>query len=318
MEMLKMRHIETRQNTETRATSNGKFSLAVLIACITLVAITSPAIAEEPYSVAWISQLGTSGSDYSYAVAVDSNGNAYISGKTDGSLDGNSAGLTDAFLAKYDSSGASVWIRQLGTSTHDVSESVAVDSAGNTYISGWTWGSLDGNNAGLTDAFLAKYDSSGTWQWTRQLGTASNDYSKSVAIDSNDNVYISGHTEGSLDGNSAGSADAFLAKYNSSGVWQWTRQLGTSEWDASRSVAVDSNGNAYISGYTEGSLDGNNVGLDDAFLAKYDSSGVWLWTRQLGTEWDDKSYSVAVDSADNAYISGLTNGSLDGNNVGFQ
>ncbi len=251
MEILKMRHIETRQNTETRATSNGKFSLAVLITCITMVAISSPAVAEEPYSVEWIKQIGTWGSDWGHSVAVGSNGNAYISGTTYGSLDGNNAGSFDAFLTEYDSSGVLVWTRQLGTSAEDVSNSVAVDSNGNVYISGETEGSLDGNSAGDAgdmDAFLAKYDSSGVWQWTRQLGTSSNDYSKSVAVDSNGNAYISGKTEGDLDGNNAGSYDAFLAKYDSSGVWQWTRQLGTSATDYSRAVAVDSNGNAYISG----------------------------------------------------------------------
>ena len=84
------------------------------------------------------------------------------------------------------------------------------------YITGYTYGSLDTNatNAGEVDAFLAKYDSSGNKQWTRQLGTNTSDYANGVAIDSNNNVYISGYPSGSLDTNAtAGGVDAFLVKY---------------------------------------------------------------------------------------------------------
>ena len=104
------------------------------------------------------------------------------------------------------------WTRQLGTSSGDISYSVAIDGSGNAYISGYTGGDLGGTNAGLHDAFLAKYDSAGSLLWTRQLGTSSGDYG-SVAIDGSGNVYISGGTGGSLGGPNAGSDDVFLAKY---------------------------------------------------------------------------------------------------------
>src|SRR5690606_33152621 len=97
-----------------------------------------------------------------YALAVDSAGSAYISGWTGGGLAGSSVGGEDAFLAKYDSSGALLWTRQLGTSADDRSYGVAVDSAGAVYMSGTTYGALGGPSAGRSDAFLAKYDSAGT------------------------------------------------------------------------------------------------------------------------------------------------------------
>jgi hypothetical protein len=84
-------------------------------------------------------------------------GNAYISGWTYGSLGGPNAGIVDAFLAKYDSSGALLWTRQVGTTSFDSGQSVAVDGLGNAYISGETWGSLGGPNAGSSDAFLVKF-----------------------------------------------------------------------------------------------------------------------------------------------------------------
>jgi hypothetical protein len=104
------------------------------------------------------------------------------------------------------------WTRQLGTSSEDRSRGVSVDGLGNVYISGSTEGSLNGPNAGSDDAFVSKYDAAGTLEWTRQLGTSSEDYSTGVSADGLGNVYISGETYGSLDGTSAGSYDAFVSK----------------------------------------------------------------------------------------------------------
>ncbi len=84
------------------------------------------------------------------------------------------------------------------------------------YVTGYTLGDLDGTNAGLYDAFLAKYDSTGTWQWTKLLGTTGADWANGVALDGSGNIYVTGPTIGDLDGNTnAGSGDAFLAKYDS-------------------------------------------------------------------------------------------------------
>ena len=169
-------------------------------------------------------------------------------------------------LARGESPYPIAWTRQLGTSSDDGSRSVAVDVAGNAFISGWTLGDLGGTNAGGYDAFLAKYDSDGNWLWSRQLGTSSDDESRSVAVDGAGNAFISGFTEGDLGGTNDGNYDAFLAKYDSDGNQQWSSQLGTSNNDSSYSVAVDGAGHAFISGYTNGSLGGTNAGSYDAFL----------------------------------------------------
>jgi hypothetical protein len=268
----------------------------------------------EPYILDWTRQLGSTTTDYAYSLAIDSNNNVYITGYTEGSLDGTNAGSDDAFLAKYDSTGTRLWTRHLGSTSEDVANGVAIDSNDNVYITGHTYGSLDGNtNAGQDDAFLAKYDSTGTRLWTRQLGSTSYDGARGLAIDSNNNVYITGDTESSLDGTNAGWEDAFLAKYDSTGTIVWTRQLGSTSEDIAYSLAIDSNNNVYITGHTEGSLDGTNAGSDDAFLAKYDSTGTRLWTRQLGVTSNDRARGVAIDSNNNVYITGSTRGSLDGN-----
>jgi len=166
-------------------------------------------------------QLATN--DYANGVATDSSGNVYVTGDTYGGLDGNTnAGYNDLFVVKYNSSGTKQWTKQLGTSSTDLANGVATDSSGNVYVTGYTYGGLDGNtNAGEYDLFVVKYNSSGTKQWTKQLGTYGHELAYGVATDSSGNVYVAGYTYGGLDGNtSAGNRDLFVVKYNSDGVKQ--------------------------------------------------------------------------------------------------
>ncbi|MCP4129533.1 MAG: hypothetical protein GY754_00830, partial [bacterium] len=239
----------------------------------------------------WTRQMGTTENDYACGVSVDSAGNIYITGDTEGGLDGNThAGDDDIFLVKYNSLGVKQWTRQMGTTEGDYARGVSVDSFDNIYITGFTYGGLDGNtHEGGSDIFLVKYNSLGEKQWTRQMGTTTTDRAMGVSVDSFDNIYITGFTSGGLDGNThEGGSDIFLVKYNSLGEKQWTRQMGTTESDYVYGVSVDSTGNIYITGCTEGGLDGNtNDGGWDIFLVKYNSLGVKQWTRQMGTTEND-------------------------------
>ena len=123
---------------------------------------------------------------------------------------------------------------------------------------------------------MEKVNESGTKQWTKQLGTSSDDRGNSVTTDSSGNIFVTGSTRGGLDGNiHSGNDDIFLVKYNSSGTKQWTKQLGTSSGDYGNDVTTDSSGNIYVTGYTNGGLDGNtNSGSYDIFIVKYNSSGI--------------------------------------------
>ena len=168
------------------------------------------------------------------------------------------------------------WTKQLGTSSDDLGNSVTTDSSGNIYVTGTTKGGLDGNtNSGESDIFLIKYNSSGTKQWTKQLGTSSIDLGIGVTTDSSGNIYLTGFTKGGLDGNnSSGESDIILLKFDSSGTKQWTKQLGTPSYESGSGVTTDSSGNIYVTGTTLGGIDGNtNFGEKDIFLIKYNSSG---------------------------------------------
>jgi len=204
-----------------------------------------------------------------------------VTGHTYGGLDGNtSAGSSDLFVVKYYDNGTKQWSKKLWTNSNDSAYGVATDSSGNVYVTGYTQGVLDSNtSAGGFDIFVVKYYDNGTKQWTKMLGTSSLDVGKGIVTDTSGNVYVTGDTERGLDGNtsagSIGSYDAFLVKYNSSGIKQWTKQLRTSSDELANGVATDSSGNVYVTGFTRGGLDGNSsAGSYDLFVVKYDSDGV--------------------------------------------
>src|SRR5947199_4914911 len=190
-----------------------------------------------------------------------------------------------------------LWTRQFGTTGSDIANSAAVDRAGNIYIAGSTTGAFTGQNLlGNGGTFLRKYDSGGNELWTRQFGQ-SYDAASSVAVDNSGNVYLAGQTLGTDLGQTAfGGVDAFLRKCDSGGNELWTRQFGTSSFDAAYSVAVDNNGNIFVAGRS---------GNDDAFLCKYDADGNQNWLQRFGGLLVDIAYSVSVDGAGNAYVAGL-------------
>ena len=269
----------------------------------------------------WTKTVVTEFSQTANGIAIDSDNYVYVTGHEIVSWSSN----VDTILIKFDSDGTIIWTRKMRTIADEriFSVNVAIDSINNIYITGYTNKTLDGNtHLGANDIFVIKYNSSGNVQWTDTLGSVNNDVGNAVAIDSNDNIYITGYTTGELDGITQ---DGFLTKYNSSGVKQWTKTLGTSvsydedaPWnsgsDISNAVAIDSNDNIYITGYTRGELDGNTlIGEGDIFLVKYDSSGSKQWTSTWGSAKFEQGFGVAIDSNDNIYITGSAyGGDIDG------
>jgi len=264
----------------------------------------------------WLRQLGTSGADLARGAAPDGVGGVFVSGVTEGSLGGPSAGLNDAWLARYDAAGTRVWIRQFGSAGQDWAEAVAPDGAGGVFVSGYTGGSLGGTNAGLNDIWLARFDGAGNQTWIRQLGSNGEDWTEAVAPDGAGGVYVSGVTYGSLGGANAGQNDAWLARYGSAGDVLWIRQFGSNSADLARGAAADGAGGVYVCGVTYGSVGGPNAGSDDAWLVRYDDAGDQTWARQFGSTGGDLAYDAAPDGTGGVYVSGYTNGSLGGPNAG--
>jgi hypothetical protein len=266
----------------------------------------------------WTSQFGTADAESGRKVAADSLGNVFVAGNRVHHIPALNYYDWDGYVRMFDAAGNQQWTEYFGSSSQsDHLYAMSADGLGNVYVSGHTTGTLGDISAGGYDAFLRKYDSTGTHLWTRQFGNNLGQTSTAVAADGLGAVYIGGGTAGSLGGPSAGGVDAFIAKYNNAGTLQWSQQIGTSAYDDCWGVATDSLGNVYISGATEGNLGGTSSGLRDAYIAKYSASGELLWTQQWGSSSDEGDVHLAIDSLGFVYATGLTWGDLDGTSLGL-
>lgn len=260
----------------------------------------------------WKRQLGTPGLDIAWGTAVDGDSNVYVAGWTSGALGGPfQGGDSDAWVAKYSSAGALLWLRQWGTPDSERAVTVSADDSGNVFVAGST---ANPTSADGGDAWIAKYSAAGRLLWNRRLDTAVFDSALGVAAvnDGSGSVYVAGETLGSLAGPHRGDFDAWVAKYGATGALLWKRQLGTAWTDAAHAVAADANGNVYLSGSTAGALGGPSQGFNDAWLAKYGRNGKLRWKRQLGSADDDNALGIATDGEGHVYLGGTTMGSLGG------
>jgi hypothetical protein len=232
----------------------------------------------------WIKQLGVgSATTTTYGVAASTTGGAYVVGRTSGNLDGQTkAGTSDAYVVNYNSAGTKVGTALLGAAgSITTGTSIALESAsGAVFIAGGTTAALgSGTQSGSQDMFVARYSAGLGPTWVKQQGgsVSATTPATSLAVDSALNTYVGGSTDTGLDGNTkTGTKDFFLAKYNSSGTKQFTKQLGL----AVSTVAVlglfyDGNNSVFGAGYTDGGLDGwPQTGNQDMILLKYNSLGV--------------------------------------------
>jgi hypothetical protein len=294
--------------------------------------------------------IGGSGFDTGRGIAVDSAGNAYVTGYTDsteasfpvtvGPSLGYNGGVYDAFVAKVNPDGtALVYAGYIGGSREDQGLGIAVDGAGNAYVTGFTTsteatfpvtvGPYLTHNGGFWDAFVAKVNPAGTaLVYAGYIGGNREDIGLGIAVDSAGNAYVTGYTDSTEasfpvtvgpDLTHNGFFDAFVAKVNPAGTaFVYAGYIGGSGLDIGTGIAVDSAGNAYVTGYT-GSTEATfpvlggpdltfNGGIVDAFVAKVNSAGTALvYAGYIGGNGWDQGLGIAVDSAGNAYVAGYTN-----------
>jgi len=275
----------------------------------------------------WTKIIGSDGDDIGNSIAIDNNGNAYVTGFTTGSILGPSYGGYDLFVAAFTPTGTLMRNYQYGTTGDESGEAIALVTAAtgsvSVYVTGSTYGDFGGVNAGLTDLFVMKLDPEvmSTPVWVRQTGTPFEDQVKAITTDGAGAVYVAGLTYGGLDGNTnadttGATSDVFILKYDANGQKQGTAvQLGSSNSDGANAIAVDANGAIIVAGFTSGAI-GNNVsaGNDDIFVAKYDpATPAWAWIKQTGTTGYEQASGIAVDPQGNVIMTGDTTGGLDGN-----
>ncbi len=288
--------------------------------------------------------LGGSSTDLGYGIAVDSAGNAYVTGYTFSAdfptvnpLQPINDGNYDTFVTKINSAGSAlVYSTFLGGSGGEQGWGIAVDGAGNAYVTGLTTSTDFPTTPGAFqticgdallcdygDAFVAKIDSAGSaLVYSSYLGGSVGDAGYGIAVDGAGNAYVTGATNSfdfptmnPLQPTYGGYGDAFVTKINATGsALVYSTFLGGSRPDAGRSIAVDSAGNAYVAGATYSSnfptmnpLQPANGGAPDAFVSKLNASGSALvYSTYLGGSDYEVGIGIAVDGAGNAYVTGPT------------
>jgi len=279
----------------------------------------------------WAKGAGGVNDEMGVSVATDAYGNAFVAGYfkspslTLGSFTLTRTGSCNVFLAKYDAMGNVIWATSAPGTDYDIPYAVATDTSGNVVVAGLfsspviTFGSISLTNAGIQDAFVAKYDAAGNVMWAKRAGGADWDNARALALDGSGNVYLAGSfrspsiTFGSftLTNTAAGNYDAFLVKYDAGGNVLWANAAAGPGNNLPMSLSTDPAGNVFIAGsftgsfMTFGSLTVSTHGLDDLFIAEYDASGNVLWAKSAGGTLEDNCYSVATDGEGNAYITGM-------------
>jgi uncharacterized protein (TIGR03437 family) len=290
--------------------------------------------------------LGGNGDDRAGGIAVDSFGNAYVTGTTGSTnfptaspLQATYGGGGDAFVAKLNAAGSAlVYSTYLGGYGSDQGFGIAVDSFGNAYVTGITSGNFPtaspfqaSHGGGGPETFVAKLNAAGSaLVYSTYLGGSGEDYGDGIAVDSSGNAYVTGWTNstnfptanalqaafGGVSSTGYPYGDAFVSKLNQAGsALVYSTYLGGSGGDEGHSIAVDSAGSAYVTGWTNSTNFPTASPLQptyrgswsNAFVAKLNAAGSALvYSTYLGGDGNDTGFGIAVDSSGNAYVTGQT------------
>jgi hypothetical protein len=299
--------------------------------------------------------LGGGGLDQGFAIALDGQGSAYVTGFTLSSgttgfptqdpFQASSGGSTDVFVSKLNPAGSAfVYSTYLGGGSPDSPgfKGLAVDTQGSAYVTGATQSSgaspfptqdpIQANNAGGQDAFVTKLNPAGSaLVYSTYLGGGAVEGGAGMAVDGQGSAYLTGFTSSSgasgfptqspLQGSNAGGQDAFVTKLNSAGsALVYSTYLGGGAADSGSAIAVDGQGSAYLTGFTDSSgasgfptqspLQGSKAGGSDAFATKLNAAGSALvYSTYLGGGGTDSGFDIKVDGHGSAYLTGFTDSS---------
>jgi len=272
----------------------------------------------------WLASFTGQSFEEGRAIHSDDTGNIY----SVGTFRGNSQlglrvlrakGTQDLYISKFDTNGNILWAQSASSVGFTEANDVTTDTAYNVYAIGsfegtGTFGQTSLTVKGGSDVVITKIDKNGVWQWAKAFGGKDNDTGISIAIDAQDNLYVAGTFRGSMTLGqttltATGDADIFLASLDSKGQWRWATSFGGTLDERVTQIALDSQGNIYVSGQFLGLIKVNNAsfgskGMTDAFLAKFDNTGTYVWLQTIGGKLSDKGRSVVVDSKDNVYMAG--------------
>ena len=285
----------------------------------------------------WAHKFGSSLPDEGVATCFDSNGNVYITGFYQETVDFNPGSGTnnfsaisyDIFILKLDANGNYVWNYELGSNPAEQGRAIQCDASGNVYTSGSYASTLDFNlgaateimsATGVADIYLLKLTNDGDFIWSRKIGGISNEYAFSMSIDADGAAILGGYFTSTTTFNSfpnvavtsAGLDDAFVVKFNSDGDHEWTRTIGSTGYDRTAAVTTDAQGNVYATGIFQGTVDLNpnsgienyTAALEDCFVIKLSTNGEFVNASVMGGQGSDYSYGIATDAIGGIYTTG--------------
>jgi hypothetical protein len=271
--------------------------------------------------------------DYGYGIAVDTSGNAYVAGLTESTefptlnaVQGSFGGYTDGFVTKLTSSGALSYSTYLGTPSDDHANAIAVDAAGNAYVTGEagpgfpTLDASQDSSGGGFDAYVTKLTPGGAISYSTFLGGSGHDVGNGIAVDAGGNAYVTGHTLSedfpTLNAFQVGrrqNATAFVTKLTSSGALSYSTHLGGGGYTWGSGIAADAAGNAYVTGWTISTdfqtlnaAQGVHAGSVDAFMTRLTASGALAYSTYLGGSQFEHGNGIAVDGDGSAHVAGYT------------
>lgn len=273
---------------------------------------------------------GSKNEDEGYAVAVDLNGNFFVTGYFSGTIVFGATTLTsqgkmDVFVTKMAPSGSFLWAKQAGGVETDRGFDVTTDSEGSAYIAGvfmpvasfgsYTLSYKTGQNM---NGFLAKIDKHGTFLWVRSIDGESTDLGRGVALHPNHGVFITGNynnfpnssvTIGSNTYSSPGGSGLFVAALKTDGTWRWSTSAESKGFTTGQKIIAAEDGSSFLIGHFENFVSFGTTTLSvrggrDVFVAKLDANGAWSWVEQAGSSQADLGYDLALDSLGHLYITG--------------
>jgi autotransporter-associated beta strand protein len=288
--------------------------------------------------LSYSSYLGGSLQDFGNAIAVDGGGNAYVTGHTSSTdfplaipVGGSVNDGDSAFIVKMNAAGtAVVYSDYLGGSGYDTAFGIAVDAAGNAYVTGQTSstdfpttpGAFQESSGGFDDAFVTQLNPDGTLGYSTYLGGEQTDGGLGIAADALGNAYVTGYTNsthfpttaGAWQTVTGGGVDGFVTKLSSTGTVIYSTYLGGGTDDYGNGITIDGAGNAFVTGstngeftVTRGAFQSSYGGQTDAFVAQLNAAGTGLvYSTYLGGTSDEAGQGIAVDGGDNAYVTGWT------------
>ena len=286
---------------------------------------TLPLVIDPVYQ--WHTFHGSSGEDRGQGIAVDTDGNVYVTGYSDATwgipINSYSGGRA-IVVVKLDSSGAYQWHTFHGSGGWASGSAIAVDTDGNVYVTGVstaTWGTPLNPYSNGAEIVILKLNSSGVHQWHTFHGSGDWDYGYGIAVDTNGNVYVTGHSWSSwgtpINPHSrnyeSGNDDIVVLKLNSSGTYQWHTFYGSGEEDQGRGITLDRTGNVYVTGHSDATwgqpLNPHSVGRA-IVVVKLNSAGAYQWHTFHGSSsvWNF-GYGIAVDAWGSVYVTGVSNDS---------